>query len=686
MIRDRLGRTAVPVAAAILAAATCVTAPARGASRTLDAFSYDDLYRIVSIGSPQLAPDGAHALVHVGRSDRANDRRLGELDLVDLADGTLRRIAADLDGAGAARWSPAGDRIAFIASSAAGAPREAYVARADGSEAHAVTAAPGGVLQFAWRPDGRALAYVALDDAPEKTGDARYLDGYEVGNEAQLARGAARAAHVWLQPLDGTAARPLTGSAGSAAYGDAESTLTFSPDGARLAYVHTPNGVANDATRAAMRVVDVASGTERDLGVVAAHVRDPLFSPDGTRLAYVHAASDPQVTPNVAYVAAANGTAPRAVSSAIDRTVLDIGWQPGSQTLWFTANDGTQRRAYRVVNGVAHGVPLPISVLSGLDGALARDGSLLFVGSSAQQPDELYLARPGAALRRVTHLNDDVAARAGATSERITYPTTTGVRGDAVLVRPAGFDRARRYPLVVIVHGGPTSAELETFDELAQLMAARGWLVLEPNYRGSNNLGARYQAAVRGDKLRGPGRDIEAAIAAVAARGIVDARRLAVSGWSYGAGMTLWMIESRHDWRAAVAGAAVTDIAADYATADDIDADRALVPGSPFTPGGRERARAQSPITYVSSVRTPLLLMTDRGDDRVSPAGVYEFYHALRDLGRPVSLIAYPVDGHWPSDPVRSADVYKRWIDFVARHFASGSVPPVRSAHGAPAS
>jgi dipeptidyl aminopeptidase/acylaminoacyl peptidase len=221
-----------------------------------------------------------------------------------------------------------------------------------------------------------------------------------------------------------------------------------------------------------------------------------------------------------------------------------------------------------------------------------------------------------------------------------------------------------------VIHGGPTSASTETFDALDQLLAARGWLVLEPNYRGSNNLGARYQRAVGGDKLRGPGRDIGAAIDAVRRLGIVDDTRLAVSGWSYGAGLTLWMIEQRHDWRAAVAGAAVTDIAADYATADDIAADRALVGGSPFVAPYRARAAAMSPIAYAARVRTPLLLMTCRGDTRVSPVGTYEFYHALRDLGRPVQLIAYPVDGHFPSDPVRRTDVYRRWIRFIANHFA----------------
>jgi dipeptidyl aminopeptidase/acylaminoacyl peptidase len=222
---------------------------------------------------------------------------------------------------------------------------------------------------------------------------------------------------------------------------------------------------------------------------------------------------------------------------------------------------------------------------------------------------------------------------------------------------------------VLIIHGGPTDASTESFDDLGQLMAARGWLVLEPNYRGSNNLGRAYLAAIFNDVSTGPGRDIMAAVDAVRARGIVDSARIAVSGWSYGGVMTTWMITHYHVWSAAVSGAAVTDWIADYAIADDLDEDLYLFHGSPFIARNRARWVHEESITYVNDVTTPVLLIADRGDARVANVSSYEFFHALRDLGKPVQFIVYPVDGHFPRDPARTADVYARWMNYIGEHF-----------------
>ena len=658
------------IAVAVLAAAT--SAPAPAAPR---AFRYDDIFRIVSLSTPQLSPDGKRILVVVTRIDRARDKRVRDLDVIDVASGMRHTAIRARAGLSSARWAPYSDGLAFIADvpvKAGETTAQVFVMRPNG-EVRQATTAPGGVDQFVWRPDENAIAYVAIDPKPQASGDARFLDAYHVGNDAALAHGAARPARVWLQPPPGRGkARLLTSGAGSVTYGEAESTLSFSPDGAKLAYLHAPNAVLNDADDATARIIDVASGRERPLGASSSHERDPLFAPDGAHIAYLHSDGDNQVHPTQAYVTSARGGPGTAVSAGVDRAVRDIGWEPGGRALDFTVADGTAHVLYRVpIGGTPQRVDLgEISVTSGLDGALAKNGALAFVGSTTQHPDEIYYAAPGVAPRRLTHYNDGVASLALGASERITYPTTVGVDGDAVLLRPPGFAAGRTYPLVVLIHGGPTSASLETFSTRAQLMAARGWLVLLPNYRGSDNRGERYQHAIYVDTVDGPGKDIRAALDAVKARGIVDATRVAVSGWSYGGVMTTWLITHYHDWRVAVAGAPVTDNLADYATADDINADRELFRGSPWLADNRADYVAQSPITYVNDVTTPVLLMTDRGDQRVSPVSAYEFYHALRDLGKPVDLVAYPVDGHFPGDPVRSADVNRRWVNYIADHFA----------------
>jgi dipeptidyl aminopeptidase/acylaminoacyl peptidase len=224
--------------------------------------------------------------------------------------------------------------------------------------------------------------------------------------------------------------------------------------------------------------------------------------------------------------------------------------------------------------------------------------------------------------------------------------------------------------MVVFIHGGPTSSSTLSFSFWAQVMAARGWLVLQPNYRGSDDLGLKYQRAVLYDPEDGPGKDIVAAIQAISARGIVDESRIAVSGWSYGGIMTAWMISKYHIWRAAVSGASVDDWVADYGTADDSLADEDLFHGSPFVGANAAEWRRASAISYVNDVTTPVLILSDVGDNRDSFATSSMYWRALHDNHKDATLRVWPVDGHFPSDPVRTLDVYHYWIDFIAQHFS----------------
>ena len=270
---------------------------------------------------------------------------------------------------------------------------------------------------------------------------------------------------------------------------------------------------------------------------------------------------------------------------------------------------------------------------------------------------------------RLTDYNAAIARLPLATSVTVPLALSNGLDSDALLLKPPGFSTGRRYPLLLIVHGGPTSASTAGFDPLAQLKAARGWLVLEPNYRGSDNHGLALQRAVRYDAEAGPGKDIMTAVNAVRAMGIVDDRRIAVSGWSYGGIMTAWMITHYHLWRAAVSGASVNDWATDYSVSDDPASDAALFHGSPWVGANRDEWERASAINYARDVTTPVLLLHDIGDNRDAVTNSYEFFHALRDNGKDVTFLAWPVAGHFPHDPGHVRDVFEHWIGYIARHF-----------------
>ncbi len=396
-----------------------------------------------------------------------------------------------------------------------------------------------------------------------------------------------------------------------------------------------------------------------------------MFSPDGAHIAYTATTGDPQINLATLYVTTPSGGVGTPVSPAIDRPIRDAAWSRDSRSLLFTAPDRNYIALYQAPLG---GRPSRMSlgdlnVASPLLGTVGPDGTVVFVGTSVEQPPELFARAPSGATTKLTSVNAAIAALNLASAKRITFQTSTGTRADGVLYMPPDFTPNRKYPLVVFIHGGPTSSSTLSFSFWAQVMAARGWLVLQPNYRGSDDLGLTYQRAVLYDLEEGPGKDIMAAVHALSARGIVDTSKIAVSGWSYGGIMTAWMISKYHIWRAAVSGASVNDWITDYGTADDSLADQDLFHGSPFVGANATEWKRASAISYAADVTTPVLILSDVGDNRDSFATSSMYWRALRDNHKDATLRVWPVNGHFPSDPVRTVDVFHYWIDYIAQHF-----------------
>jgi dipeptidyl aminopeptidase/acylaminoacyl peptidase len=271
---------------------------------------------------------------------------------------------------------------------------------------------------------------------------------------------------------------------------------------------------------------------------------------------------------------------------------------------------------------------------------------------------------------RLTGLNDYFQSFSLGRVDHIDWTGPNGYPEDGVLTYPPDFTAGKKYPLVLQIHGGPNWGSVEAFDTdyegLSQLFAAHGYVVFEPNYRGSDSFGNAYQLAIFNDAGAGPGRDVMAGVAAVEKLGFVDASRIAVSGWSYGGYMTTWLIGHDHVWKCAIAGAAPTDEYVDYAISDYNVIGKYYFKGTPWQSHAiRQDYIDQSPITYADQVTTPTLILHDTGDVRVPIVEDYEFYHALRDRGTPVQFVAYPVEGHFPGDPIRGEDIYRRWLAWL---------------------
>jgi dipeptidyl aminopeptidase/acylaminoacyl peptidase len=634
----------------------------------------DDLRYLAHLSDPRISPDGSKIVVVVSRPDYEDDQFVRELLLVDVKAGGEIALTHDRPLVSSPRWSPDGESLAFLDQNDESDKPQIFVLSMRGGEARQLTSASQGVSLFAWRPDGKEIAFVTEEEPELRTGEERHNKSFEVGDNVYLATEAPMPSHIWLVSAEGGDATQLTSGSESVAPGFGGS-IDWSPDGRLLVFETQERPHAAEFDLRTLKLLEVATGAERTLVAGPAPVSTASFSPRGDEVAYGYPTGpEPFFNPGAIFVVPGAGGEPRNRTSSIDRDV-EGEWLPdGSFLVW--ASDATRMSAWsQPRNGPPKKIDLgPVDPTSEISVA-PQTGGLAFVGVEPRGPEELYfLESTSSAPRRLTSLNAELASRKLGTTETITWKGPDGLEENGTLTFPPDFDAGRKTaPLVLYIHGGPMGASLEGFSAFRHILAARGWVVFSPNYRGSNNMGRKFQSAVINDAGEGPGKDVMAGIAAVEARGFVDESRIAVSGWSYGGFMTVWLTSHFDGWAAAVSGAAVTDWFDWYDLADmNVWAGYGLG-GSPWRNDNAENYWKQSPIRYASRIRTPTLILSDTQDPRVTVTQSYKLYHALKDNGVPVQFIAYPVGGHFPADPVHQRDVYRRWTDWIEKHFASST-------------
>lgn len=632
-------------------------------------FELSDLGREVAVSAPRLSPDSRTVAVVLSRTNYAENRFERTLSVVEVATGAVRDLTPGRRNIGQVEWSPSGDRLAFIDREGE-KPPQLYVLPLAGGEARRLTDVPHGVNGFAWRPDGKALAFLTPDAPVERTGEERHNKSFEVGDNMYLDQAVSRPSHLWVIPADSGAATRITSG---------ERTVmgvSWSPDGTRLLLNVRPRPHSGEMINATVVVREVTGGTERTVSERRGFSGAMSFSPDGARIATI-ASRGPEVgfRPGTVLIHGAEGTGPLDATRNLDRNVNDVHWLPGSDALLVTANDLTRQRAWvQPLNGGARRLEWGAVDASAVH--VNRGGSLVFVGREPNRPGEVWFASSvDAAPRRLTDFNRELAALETGKIETITWAGPDGFEQNGVITYPPGYEPGRRYPLVLQIHGGPMGTSVEGWSAPNQLLAAQGWIVFSPNYRGSDNMGDRFQRAVINDAGEGPGRDVMSGVEALKTRGLVDPTRMAVSGWSYGGYMTAWLTSHYQVWKAAVAGAAVTDWFDWYNMADMNTWAGFGLGGSPWRNDNATNYWRQSPMAYAHRIRTPTLILSTTGDPRVTVTQSYKYYHALKDNGVPVQFIAYPTGGHFPPDPVHQRDVRRRWMEWIAREFERPASP-----------
>ncbi len=617
--------------------------------------SANDTLRVQNVGGPRISPDGEWILYTVSTRDMDDEDLANRTHLwrVSVDGEGNRQLTRGEDSASSPRWFSDGEKFAFTRT--ADGKSQVFAMYTDGGEAWQLTEHEEGVQSFAISPDGTTLLFTARDPetAEQKRRTKEHDDAVVIDAEFQWT-------HLWSHDLD-------SGETTRLSEGDfTVSGPRWAPTSDRIAFVTRPTTLLDDGWNSDIRVVDVASGDISVLFDNPGPDSSPRWSPDGSTIAFTaHQQTGTTVWHNKLYLMPADGSGePEILLEDFDLNVGAPIWAPNGADIYWSTGQGTKTNLFSVqVNTdevLDHAAPSGVN----FQFTLSPDGGRwVWVHVNPSHPSELFTA-PASDLsqaRRLTGHNNWIDAEhiELASVETVTWNNSEGDPIEGVVHFPPGFDGSTAYPFVVNPHGGPSGAVTETFNSANQMLAANGFVVLQPNFRGSSNYGQEFLNANRNDWGVGDYDDIMTGVDYVIEHGWVDPDRMIAYGWSYGGYMTFWMSTQTDRFKLISPGAGLTNLYSMYSTTD-ITGYLGWFFGMPWD--NEEVYRRLSPIRHVKNVTAKILIMHGANDARVPPEQAVEFYTALKDLGKDVTFVSYPRQGHGIREPRLALDRLRRYV------------------------
>jgi dipeptidyl aminopeptidase/acylaminoacyl peptidase len=615
---------------------------------------------------PQISPDGtaiAYVATPYGRVEHAE----GDIWLAPVGSGETRRFTFGPGRDEQPRWSPDSQWIAFLSERAEPDCRALYRIRRDGGEAELLVERKRGIESFVWSSDGRTIAFLAPDEPTEE--DERRekeRDDAEVyGEQWHFNR-------LHLLDLASRDVRTLpTGDVHLA-------ELVWSPESDRIACTVRPTPELEASLHSRVVVVSVDGNAEPaevvPEGIGTLH--NLAWSADGHSILFVGAIDPlPQGSSTVYRVPADGSAGPERIGPSGDdeHCVTGLLSVPGSDRVAITVAEGltTLVEWLDPVSGERELLyAYPDGDVAAAD-VLVRDGHplLAVVRSSGSEPPELFAGRPDD-LRQASDHHAPLREFSFGTQQPFYWKAPDGLSLDGVLIRPTKAPDGP-LPLVVLVHGGPYGRSANGWNlrplGWAQWLAAHGYGVLLPNYRGGLGHGHRFATSARGNVGEGDFPDVMSAVDAAIERGIADPERLGIGGWSQGGFMTAWAVTQTDRFKAGVMGAGVSDWNMMTLTSDMPTFESVLGGSSPWDGVGPSRAAELSPISFATRAKTPLLMLHGKNDERVPVSQAIGFERALRDRNVPVQLVVYPREPHGVRERAHQRDILRRVLDWYDR-------------------
>lgn len=656
--------------------------------------TFDDLMKVHRVDDPQVSPDGRWIAFSVANAEVDANKVVSHLWLVALAGGEPRQITWGAGSDNRPRWSPDGREIAFI-STRGGSP-QVWLLPLEGGEAHPLTSIPTGADGVTWAARGHELVFTSdvypdcpdaacnqkrSEDAEHSLVKARVIDELLFRHWNAWRDG--KYTHLFAVPAEGGAARDLTPGAYDSPtfFLGAPDGYAISPDGAEVCYAsNRDKGNAGQSAAAwttdnHLYLVPSSGGEARDI-TPGVHGSDssPQYSPNGRYIAYTAQDRNGYESDlfRLRVYDRQNGSI-KELTPGFDQWVSSFTWAPDSDTVYFVAPERGQQPIFKI--SVSH--PHVEKILDGLFDELnltPDSKTLVFTRTRLAQPTEIYRAfapTTGQAwgLSPVTHLNTTLLGTLDMNAAE--FVDTKGALGASIgniVVKPPKFDPNKKYPGLMLVHGGPQSAWEDAWGYRwnAEMFAAHGYVVMMTNFHGSTGYGQKFTEEISGDWGGAPYQDIILATDYLASLPYVDPDRIGAAGASFGGFMVDWIAGHTNRFKALVSHDGVYDNQSMYGGTEELWFPEWELKGVPwdFPPLYQKWSASNS----VQNIRTPMLIVEGGRDYRVPEGQALQLFTALQRRGVPSRLLYFPDEGHWVMKPQNSRLWYQTVLGWLDRY------------------